>query len=216
MVVLEEAAFAFGRVRNAGVLVGDLDAGNPGHLEDAPSAGLHDAVEFTQALRVVGHMLQHVVTEDDVKAVVLQGNLVQIKVHISQGGLDVGGQDLEIGLRLEALVKTLFRSDVQHGEWRGEEFGVSLQVEVEEAVALQGVGTRTQGIFAQAAAVAIGEEFAVAPAVNGVGESRARVKHWSEDPNKSAHSDQPRSGNVFEGPANHANTGSFLGSPKAS
>ncbi len=115
VIVLEEAAFAFGRVRNAGVLIGYLDAGNPGHLEDAPSAGLHDTVEFTQALRVVGHMLQHVVAEDDVKAVVLQGDLVQVKVHIGQRRLDVCGQDLEIGLRFETLVKTLFRSDVQHG-----------------------------------------------------------------------------------------------------
>ena len=44
VVVLKEAALTFGRVRDAGILVGHRDTRYPGHLEDAPSARFHDAV----------------------------------------------------------------------------------------------------------------------------------------------------------------------------
>ena len=92
-------------------------------------------------------------------------------------------------MRLKALVKALLWSDVQDGEWSGEELCVALQVEVEEAVAFQLVAAGAQCVFTDSSTVAIWEELSVAAAVNGVRKSGTHVEQRAQDTNEGAHSD---------------------------
>jgi len=51
-------------------------------LEDAPASWFHDAIELSQALGIIGDMLQDMVAENDIKAVVLERDMMQVKVHV--------------------------------------------------------------------------------------------------------------------------------------
>jgi hypothetical protein len=216
VVVLAKSALAFRGVCDAGVFVGGYLGWDEGDLEKAPSAGFHNPMEFPEALGIVGDVFQNMVAENDVEPVVFQGYMVQVEVEICQGRFDVSSQNAQVFLAFEPSVETLFRCYVQELLGAFKEVGVAVEVDPKQAVAFQGVGAGGQRIFTDLVSVAIGQKRAVGSAVDGVGKAFSCPNQGSDPLEHVTQSDQPRSGDVAEGPANHAKRGSCLGSPKAS
>lgn len=216
VVVLPKAALAFCGVGNAGIFVGSFLGGHKWNLEDSPSAGFHDPMQFTEALSVVGDVFQDMVAKDDVEPIVFQGDLVQVEVEVGQGRFDVAGEDGQIFLAFEPPVEALFGGDVQQVLGPFEEVGKTVEVDPQQAVAFQGVGARSQGVFADLVSIAVRQKRAVRSSVDGVGKAFTCPNQGSDPLEHVTQSDQPGTGDVAEGPADHTKRGSCLGSPKAS
>ena len=82
-------------------------------------------------------MLQDMVAKNDVKPIVLQRNIVQIKMYIRNGRNDISGEIIEIFLFFKIRQKALLRCDVKKGQFfRSKQIGFPLQVQPNQAVAL--------------------------------------------------------------------------------
>jgi hypothetical protein len=77
------------------------------------------------------------IANDDIKLILVKGNIVQIKMVFRQGRLQITGEVVNVFQLFESPVKTLFRSDVQYIQFVAKEIRSLIQVEPKQAMPFQ-------------------------------------------------------------------------------
>jgi hypothetical protein len=77
------------------------------------------------------------IANDDIKLILVKGNIVQIKMVFRQGRLQITGEVVNVFQLFESPVKALFGSDVQHIQFVAKEIRSLIQVEPKQAMPFQ-------------------------------------------------------------------------------
>jgi len=114
--------------------------------QDRPAARLEHAVDLGQRPAVVADVLEHVVADQPIEVLGLEGEVEQVELDVGERRVEVAAQVTQPLDPLQAPQQRVLGGDVEHRARPGEEVGLALEEEPEHAVALERAAAGAFGV----------------------------------------------------------------------